>query len=63
MPGVFSIIFGSLDKMAYTPEDKVVVQLQLENTSAVDVPGSTLKVILTYAPASFICTFTGHKNY
>lgn len=56
-------VMSSLDKMAYTPEDKVVVQLQLENTSAVDVPGSTLKVILTYAPASFICTFTGHKNY
>ena len=58
------IFFGSLDKMAYTPEDKVVVQLKLENTSAVDVPGSSLKVIiLTYVISTFIFTIPGHKNY
>lgn len=36
---------GSLDRLVYGPEDKVKIQLQIENNSAVDVSGSTLKVI------------------
>ncbi len=38
-------LFVSLDRLAYSPEDKVTVKLKLENNSAVDVPGSTIKVL------------------
>lgn len=42
------IIIHSLDRLAYEHKDKVAVQLQLENNSAVDVLGSTLKVVYLY---------------
>ena len=36
---------NSLNRHAYCPKDRVTVQLEVENCSAVDVTGLTLKVI------------------
>ena len=45
MCNVINIYFiFSLDKLSYEPHDRVVVNLHLENNSAVDVSDSTLKV-------------------
>jgi hypothetical protein len=40
------VLFPSLDKLAYDPGDEVKIQLSIENNSAADVSGSTLKVMV-----------------
>lgn len=44
LPFSLLILFYSLDRVAYEPQDKIIVHLHLENNSAVDVLGCTIKV-------------------